>query len=160
MTAPVPDGGLAAALLQLADHSDQLRELWELVEVLQKTVADLADPGAAGSPYQPVPAPRWWLLEGDERREAISRLAGWVETVYRPSYGYQAARLPACWRDHPLCLFVLDWLSELHASLYLQPRRTPPMLSGQAEWQTRYLPAAAELMHRDATNCDHRAARR
>ena len=48
-----------------------------------------------------------------------------------------------------LCLFVLDWLSELHASLYLQPRRTPPMLSGQAEWQTRYLPAAAELMHRE-----------
>ncbi len=159
MTAPKPDGGLAAALLQLADHGDQLRELRELVEALQKTVDALADPGGGGTAYRPVPAPRWWLLEGQDRQEAIDRLAGWVETVYRPSYGHLAARLPACWRDHPLCLFMLDWLSELHASLYLQPRRTPPMLSGQAEWQSRLLPAAADAMALEAAACAHRRGR-
>jgi hypothetical protein len=156
VTANGPDGGLAAALLQLADHGGQLRELREAIEVLQKTVDDLADPSSGKGPYQPVPAPRWWLLDGEDRQAAIARLAGWVETVYRPSYGHQAARLPPCWREHPLCLFMLDWLSELHASLYLQPRRTPPMLSGQAEWQSRLLPAAADAMAAEAANCAHR----
>jgi hypothetical protein len=54
---------------------------------------------------------------------------------------------------------MLDWLSELHASLYLQPRRTPPMLSGQAEWQSRLLPAAADAMGAEAANCTHRRGR-
>ncbi len=159
MTAPEPDGGLAAALLQLADHGEQLRELREMVKALHQELADLAGPDGSGLPYQPVPAPRWWLLEGAERQQAIDRLAGWVETVYQPSYGHLSARLPACWRDHPLCLFMLDWLSELHASLYLQPRRTPPMLSGQAEWQSRLLPVAAEAMALEGASCDHRRSR-
>ena len=156
MTANEPRGGLAAALLQLADHADQLRELREAFEQLQKAVDALTDPGNGGAPYRPVPAPRWWLLAGEDRQKAVDRLAAWVEAVYRPSYGHQAARLPACWREHPLCLFMLDWLSELHASLYLQPRRTPPMLSGQAEWQARLLPAAAEAMALEAAACQHR----
>src|SRR5690349_14563321 len=100
--------------MQLADHAGQLRELREAIEVLQKAVDALTGPGGNGAPYQPVPAPRWWLLEGRDRQQAIDRLTGWVETVYRPSYGHLAARLPACWPEHPLCLFMLDWLSELH----------------------------------------------
>jgi hypothetical protein len=159
VTGTGPDGGLAAALLQLADHAGQLRELRDAIEVLQKAVDALTDPGGSGGPYQPVPAPRWWLLDGEDRTAAIARLAGWVEVVYRPSYGHLAARLPACWQQHPLCLFMLDWLSELHASLYLQPRRTPPMLSGQAEWQARLLPAAADAMAAEAAACAHRRNR-
>jgi hypothetical protein len=50
---------------------------------------------------------------------------------------------------------MLDWLSELHATLYLQPRRSPAMLSGQAEWQARLLPAATDLMAREAMSCVH-----
>ena len=156
MTAAKPDGGLAAALLQLAGHADQLRELREAIEALRKTVDSLTDPGSGKGRYQPVPAPRWWLLDDPDRQAAIDRLAAWVETVYRPSYGHQAARLPACWPEHPLCLFMLDWLSELHASLYLQPRRTPPVLSGQAEWQSRLLPAAADAMALEGAACSHR----
>ena len=51
------------------------------------------------------------------------RLTEWVEAAYRPSYGQLAARLPTCWPEHPFCLFILDWLCELHAALWLQPRR-------------------------------------
>ncbi len=158
MSAREPDGGLAAALIQLAEQGKEIRELRQLVETVAANVADQSESGRDGDAYQPVPA-RWWRLEGEERRAAIERLAGWVKVVYRPSYGHLAARLPACWPEHPLCLFMLDWLSELHAVLYLQPRRTAPMLSGQAEWHSRLLPAAAEAMARDAVACPHRRSR-
>jgi hypothetical protein len=108
--------------------------------------------------YQPVPPPRWWKLTGPERQTALDRLTAWVENIYRPSYGRLAAMLPACWQHHPLCLFTLDWLSELWSVLYLSPTRNPASLAGQAEWQTRLLPAAAEQMALDATRCHHGAA--
>jgi hypothetical protein len=138
------DGGRAAVLLQLADLSGRL-------ETLEKLLAH--EPGRAG--YSPIPAPRWWQLTGEDRAEAIGRLAAWVDEVYRPSYGHLAARLPACWAGHPLCLFVLDWLCELHSVLYLQCSRAAGALAGQAEWTIRQLPAAADLMAAEARGCEH-----
>jgi hypothetical protein len=138
------DGGMAAVLLQLA-------ELGERVVMLEGLLAD--EPDRAG--YTPIPAPRWWLLSGDERAEAISRLAGWVDEVYRPSYGHLARRLPTCWAQHPLCLHTLDWLSELWSVLYLRDKRSASTLAGQAEWHIRHLPAAADLMETEARGCEH-----
>ena len=37
-----------------------------------------------------------------------------------------------CWPSHDLCLYGLDIMSGLWSVLYLQPRRTPGMLSAQA----------------------------
>lgn len=111
----------------------------------------IAGPGQ----YQPVRAPRWWKITGPERDAALDRLRAWVSHVYRPSYGQLAALLPACWEDHPLCLHILDWLSELWSVLYLAPERTPEILAGQAEWQTRLLPAAADQMAVEADGCQH-----
>ncbi|MGH3273194.1 MAG: hypothetical protein ACRDNZ_02575, partial [Streptosporangiaceae bacterium] len=105
--------------------------------------------------YQPVPAPRWWKPGGRERDAAVDRLRAWVDHVYRPGYGQIAATLPACWEHHTLCLYTLDWLSELWSFLYLAPERAGPTLAAQAEWQTRLLPAAAEQMVFDVTGCAH-----
>ena len=44
--------------------------------------------------------------------------------------------------------------------LYLQPRRSPGMLTAQAEFQTRILPALAEQMMTETTRCGHAQARR
>ena len=85
--------------------------------------------------YQPSPAPRWWKLAGEDRAEAIARVRGWVEQVYRPGYGQLAATLGSCWEQHPLCLYGLDVLSELWSVLYLQAKRTPAVISAQAEFQ-------------------------
>jgi hypothetical protein len=68
--------------------------------------------------------------------------------------------LPACWESHPLCLYILDWLSELWSVLYLNPGRGGDTLAAQGEWQTRLLPAAAEQMASEASGCDHSPARR
>jgi hypothetical protein len=142
---PAPgDGGAAAVLLQLADLGSRVGALEDLLT---------AEPDRAG--YTPIPAPKWWLLTGDARAEAIGRLAAWVDEVYRPSYGHLAARLPACWPEHPLCLYCLDWLCELHSVLYLRARRSPATLAGQAEWTIRQLPAATDLMAAEARGCEH-----
>ena len=144
---------LAAAMVQIASHGQEL-------EALRERVADLAellegDPGSDEMPYRPGPAPRWWQLEGGDRAKAVDHIEAWVESVYRPGFGDLAKRLPPCWREHDLCLSVLDWLSELHLWLYVQPKRTASMLSGQAEWHTRFLPAAADLMAEEASTCLH-----
>ena len=145
---PAPDdGGTAALQLQLA-------ELTERVAALEDILG--AEPDRAG--YKPIPAPRWWLLDGEERAEAIARLAAWVDEVYRPSYGHLARHLPPCWAEHPLCLFVLDWLCELHSVLYLRAKRGASTLAGQAEWTIRQLPAAADLMAAEGKGCEHALA--
>jgi hypothetical protein len=105
--------------------------------------------------YRPPSAPRWWKLEGPAREQALTKLAGWVDQVYRPSYGQLAATLGPCWAEHPLCLYALDIASELWSVLYLQASRTPGMLSAQAEYQTRILPALAEQMMTETRRCEH-----
>ena len=116
-------------------------------------VAPAADPGA--EVYQPAPAPRWWKLSGPARDDAIGRLRGWVEQVYRPGYGQLAAGLGPCWEQHLLCLYGLDIAAELWSVLYLQPLRTPGVLSAQAEFQTRILPALAGQLITETARCGH-----
>jgi hypothetical protein len=132
------------------------------VATVARQLAELAgdEDGDQEARYQPVPPPRWWKTTGPERDAAIDRLRAWIDQVYRPGYGQVAAMLPACWEQHPLCLYVLDWLTELWSVLYLGPARTGGTLAAQAEWQTRLLPAAAEQMAYEATRCGHATATR
>ena len=136
---------IAAALLDLAEQREQINGLRADVDELQ----------AETHGYGPVAAPQFWRIEGDERTEAIARLAAWVEQVYRPCYGHLASSLAPCWPQHPLALMTLDWLSELWSVLYLTSRRSASVLSGQAEWTCRLLPAAAEMLRHETTGCQH-----
>jgi len=141
-----------AALLDTLDGLDQ--QVGALAARLTAITAGKAN-DASGEEYQPVPAPRWWKLDGTEREEALTRLRAWVEQVYRPGYGHLAAALGPCWDQHSLCLYGLDWLMELWSVLYLPPERHPSTLASQAEWQTRLLPALAEQLHLETTRCQH-----
>ena len=169
--------GLAAALDGL---TARLGELDTAVEAVQGTITDQAevlgsvdglkdtvdelvhrfnalfpdgDTGAAF--YSPIPAPRFWQLQGDAREQAVGRLRSWVRDVYAPVFGHLAAKLPACWEQHTFCLTVLDVASELHAVLYLQATRNQGLLAGQAELLTRLMPALAGLMAAEAARCPH-----
>ncbi len=126
-------------------------------EALDRQVTDLAaqlapDPGG----HHPEPPPAWWKLPAAERREPIARLHAWVEQVYRPGYGHLAATIAPCWPSHDLCLYGLDILSALWSVLYLQPERTPKLLSAQAEYQARILPALAAQLVTETSTCGHR----
>ena len=149
MPNPPDPEALAAALVQLSEHAGRIADL--------ETRLDDLGPVDGGGPagYQPQPAPRLWSTDEPDRDAAIPRLRAWVEQVYRPGYGHLAAALASCWHQHQLCLYTLDWLSELWSVLYLQPSRTAGTLAGQAEWQTRLLAAAADQMARETRRCAH-----
>jgi hypothetical protein len=128
-------------------------------EALDRQVTDLAAHLTLHSPdsdgYHPDPAPAWWKLRAAERQEPITRLRAWVEQVYRPGYGHLAAALGPCWPSHDLCLYGLDILSQLWSVLYLQPQRSAGLLSGQAEYQARLLPALADQLRAETNRCGH-----
>jgi hypothetical protein len=134
------------------------------LDALDRQVADLAGrhtgPGRgdeAGDGYQPQPPPAWHQLADGERYAPVARLRDWVEHVYRPGYGHLAA-LGACWPRHDLCLYALDIASQLWSALYLQPERSTGLLSAQAEYQVRILPALAAQMATETTGCGHATA--
>lgn len=171
---------IAAMLDQLAAHAEQIarldaREAASAAE-LSRRVADLAvlaskldrdvhalaahvDPGSEGSMgdtgYAPAPARRWSKLSGKDRAQAIADLREWVDQVYRPGYGQLAGSLGPCWDEHPLCLYALDILAELWFLLYEPGQRNAAVLSAQAEYQARILPALAEQMTTETSRCRH-----
>ena len=168
------DSALAAALAQLGDLQDQVsvlaaardRDAARLRAMIaarrrpharadiaaRKTIRRQRRGNAAVAGYQPIPAPRWHLLQGRERAEALVRLRSWVETVFRPGYGHLAGQVGPCWEQHDLCLYQLAWLSEMHTAIFLAPER---LLPAEADWHTRLLPAAVALMAEETGRCDH-----
>jgi len=149
---------IAAILDQLAAHHEQLARLSRILDEhaavlaeLTGTTPDGTDPDA----YHPEPAPQWWNLPAGGRAEPIARLRAWVEQVYRPGYGHLAATLGPCWEAHDLCLYTLDIAASLWSVLYLQPLRTPVLLSAQAEYQVRILPALADQLQIETQRCRH-----
>jgi len=150
---------LGADIRRQAEYSARVHALEEaLVGVTAKVSEVLADEQGAFRVYAPRPAPCWWKLSGEARDDEISRLRGFVQQVYRPGFGHLAARLRPCWESHDLCLYCLDIAAEVHAVLYLQARRTVPLLNGQAEYATRVLPALADLMSVETrSGCQHHA---
>jgi len=132
-----------------------IKGLGEAVARLTGRLDELAPADGERRYYSPSPPPRFWKLDGAERDDAIAKLHAWVQQVYRPGLGWLSASLSDCWEHHPLCLYALDWLSELWSVLYLQDKRTAGTLAGQAEWQTRLLPAVAEQMARETSRCEH-----
>jgi hypothetical protein len=169
------EGALTAMLLQVTQHGERLAALEAAVRRqemlidalggmdrqvagLAARLAELAGGGdGEGASYRPVPAPRWWALAGEEREKALARVRAWVSQVYRPGYGHVAASLGACWEQHALCLYALDWLMELWSVLYLGDEREASVLAGQAEWQSRLLPAIAAQMQAETSRCQHLA---
>jgi hypothetical protein len=129
------------------------------IEAIEHKVADLAE-AADNAGHRPGPAPAWWSLAGAERREAAAPLRAWVTQVYQPGYGHLAATLGPCWEAHDLCLYGLDILVQLWAVLYSPPTRSTGLLSAQAEYQARILPAIAAQLTAETTGCGHDQARR
>jgi hypothetical protein len=151
----VATAGLGGAI---TDLRTLVEEQGRLIESLSQLVAALVPPddGEPAKGYTPRPPIHWWAITADEQQRQVDHLAAWVDQVYRPFYGHLAAGLGQCWQDHPLCWVDLDIMSELHSVLYFQPKRTASLLSAQAEYSTRILPAFAEQMRQETTRCTHR----
>ena len=142
--------GQGKVLVSLKGVSRQLAGLAAAIEPLL--------PPEPGPLYYPAPAVRWWDITAEDRAKALDRLRNWVDVIYRPHYGHLAAKLGDCWEDHLLCLVELDWACELWSVLYLCSTRTAGVLSSQAEYGTRILPALAEQLHTETSGCGHQRA--
>ena len=155
----MPDNDSIAAILdQLAALREELARLTRILDEHAASLADLTGTtpdGADPDGYHPGPAPQWWNLPAGRRAEPVARLRAWVEQVYRPGYGHLAATLGPCWEAHDLCLYGLDIAASLWSVLYLQPLRTPVLLSAQAEYQVRILPALADQLQIETQRCRH-----
>jgi hypothetical protein len=143
---------------QLAELTGQAAALGRLMEehaaaLARLTATSPTDPDGDG--YYPEPAPAWWKLTPADRQEPLARLRAWVEQVYRPGYGHLAAALGPCWDQHDLCRYGLDIAAELWSVLYLQPSRSLGLVSAQAEYQARILPALAEQLRIETGRCGH-----
>ena len=148
----------AAVSGRLAELTGQTAALGHAVEEHAAALTRLtatSQTGPDGDGYRPEPAPAWWKLAAADRQEPIARLRAWVEQVYRPGYGHLAASLGPCWPAHDLCLYGLDIAAELWSVLYLQPARSPALLSAQAEYQARILPALADQLRIETNTCGH-----
>jgi hypothetical protein len=152
----------AAASGRLAELTDQAAAIGRTLHEHAAALALLTAPSQASPDdggYHPQPAPAWRKLAAAERQEPIARLQAWVEQVYRPGYGHLAIALGPCWPGHDLCLYGLDILAELWSVLYLQPRRSAGLLSAQAEYQARILPALASQLQAETSVCGHSRTR-
>jgi hypothetical protein len=148
----------AAASSQLAELTGQAATIAQVVREHAAALGHLTAPSPADREtdgYHPDQAPAWWKLTADDRQDQLTRLRAWVEQVYRPGYGHLAAGLGPCWPSHDLCLYGLDILSELWSVLYLQPARSPALVSAQAEYQARILPALAGQLRAETNTCGH-----
>jgi hypothetical protein len=145
----------------LAEDTAALARLDALSHQVAQLAAKLTGRGKNGESnddgYQPRPATSWWTLPADERPAPVAELRDWVEHVYRPGYGHLAA-LGTCWPEHDLCLYALDILSQLWCALYLQPSRSTSLLSAQAEYHARILPALATQLATETSSCSHAPA--
>ena len=148
----------AAISQQLAELTGQAAAIARVVGEHAAALTQLAAPSQADpdpDAYCPGPAPAWWKLAIAERAEPIARLRAWVDQVYRPGYGHLAAGLSPCWPAHDLCLYGLDIAAELWSVLYLQPARGAGLVSAQAEYHVRILPALAEQLRTETGRCGH-----
>jgi hypothetical protein len=144
----------------LAEDTAALARLDALGHQVAELAARLTGRGEHGDDdgYQPRPATSWWTLPAGERQAPVAELRDWVEHVYRPGYGHLAGTLGPCWPEHDLCLYGLDIASQLWCALYLQPERRTGLLSAQAEYQARILPAIAAQLAAETTRCGHAPA--
>jgi hypothetical protein len=158
---------LDAHVSTVTDAAGRVREFAALAQLLDQRVTALGlrldQIGALGrdgsqdwAAYTPAPPRRWWKLDGRDRDSALTALRAWVEQVYRPGYGQIAGTLGQCWDQHALCLYALDILAELWSVMYLADERPPSLLTAQAEYQARILPALAEQMAAETSRCRHR----
>ncbi len=148
--------GVEGTIADQAEILGSLNGLDDALARLTEQITPLLPPATpAADRYQPADTVRWWRLQDSARTEPIARLRNWVAQIYRPHYGHLAAHLGPCWDQHLLCLLLIDWLSELWSVLYLSKPRTDRVLDAQAEFSTRILPAAAEQLRTETSNCDH-----
>jgi hypothetical protein len=130
----------------------------EMSEVLARL--SLLEDGAGAEPQtrQPrlefAPQMRWHELDEAGRAAAVARIRDWVDTVYRQQFP-RAGDIAPCWADHPVCVVLLDVLSQLHRALYHGTRRSWGLVHNQAELYVRFGREITALVREELAGCKY-----
>lgn len=148
-----------ARIAALESVGDEVRKLsGQLADLQLKAELGSEEEGRAG--HKPWPTPRWHELKDDKERAAsLNRARAIVDQVFRPLLGHYGKQIGACWEQHPLSCITIEVASELYRYLFLSDRRSPAILSGQADYLGRVLPALLAIVHKDCGTCAEHAAR-
>jgi hypothetical protein len=130
----------------------------EMSDVLARL--SLIEDGAAAEPQTREPrlefAPqlRWHELDEAARAEAVTRIGAWVDSVYRQQFP-RAGDIAPCWADHPVCVVLLDVLSQLHAALYHGTQRSWGVVHNQGELYVRFGREITALVREELAGCKY-----
>ena len=147
--------GLAGAI---ADLRTLVEQQGQLIEALSQLVAELVPPDDDDGPgYKPRPPVHWWKLE---RRRAAkgrrrtwprgsSRFTGRTTATWPPGWAPAGRTTRCAWSASTSC-------PSCTASCTSSRSARHALLSAQAEYTTRILPAFAEQFRAETSKCTHR----
>jgi hypothetical protein len=104
--------------------------------------------------YEFAPQVRWHELDEDGRAEVVARIREWVEAVYRQQFP-RAVDIAPCWEAHPVCVVLLDVLSQMHGALYHGTGRTWGVVHNQAELYVRFGREITALLQAELAECKY-----
>jgi hypothetical protein len=144
--------GVPAAVVLAHKLSGEMSEVLARLSLLEGGAA--SEPGTRELRFTFAPQLRWHELDEAGRAEAVGRVREWVDTVYRQQFP-RAGDIAPCWADHPVCVVLLDVLSEMHRVLYHGSKRSWGVVHNQAELYVRFGREITALVHDELAGCKY-----
>jgi hypothetical protein len=143
--------GVPAAVVLAHKLSGEMSEVLARLSLLEDRATE---PETRELRLKFAPQMRWHELDEAGRAEAVARIRAWVDTVYRQQFP-RAGDIAPCWADHPVCVVLLDVLSQLHAALYHGTKRSWGLVHNQAELYVRFGREITALVHDELAGCKY-----
>jgi hypothetical protein len=144
--------GVPAAVVLAHKLSGEMSEVLARLRLLEDGA--VAEPQPREPRLEFAPQLRWHELDGPGRAAAVARIREWVDTVYRQQFP-RAGDIAPCWQEHPVCVVLLDVLSQLHRALYHGTKRSWGVVHNQAELYVRFGREITALVREELAGCKY-----
>ena len=144
--------GVPAAVVLAHKLSGEMSDVLARLSLLEDGAA--AEPQTREPRLEFAPQMRWHELDEAGRDQAVTRIRQWVDTVYRQQFP-RAGDIAPCWQEHPVCVVLLDVLSQMHAALYHGTNRSWGLVHNQAEMYVRFGREITALVREELAGCKY-----
>ena len=144
--------GVPAAVVLAHKLSGEMSDVLARLSLLEDGAA--AEPDTREPRLEFAPQLRWHELDQAGRAEAVARVRAWVDSVYRQQFP-RAGDIAPCWAEHPVCVVLLDVLSQMHAALYHGTKRSWGVVHNQGELYVRFGREITALVREELAGCKY-----
>jgi hypothetical protein len=144
--------GVPAAVVLAHKLSGEMSDVLARLSLLEDGAA--AEPATREPRFTFAPQMRWHELDAAGRAAAVARIGAWVDTVYRQQFP-RADEIAPCWQEHPVCVVLLDVLSQMHAALYHGTQRSWGVVHNQGELYVRFGREITALVREELAGCKY-----